>query len=64
MLGDSSMEKDGNIIRFCFGRDKKVIPSLIEEYITPLALYVWIMDDGCKLKNKGMKFSTRLKFNF
>jgi len=35
----------------------KKIPDCIEEYLTPLALAIWIMDDGCKV-NKGLKFST------
>lgn len=37
---------------------RKVIPSLIESYLTPLALAVWMMDDGTSFKNKGLKFST------
>lgn len=40
------------------GYRRKIIPQYIEEYLTPLALAVWIMDDGCKFHNKGMKFST------
>lgn len=35
----------------------KIIPKSLEQYLTPLALAIWIMDDGCKL-NKGLKFST------
>lgn len=35
----------------------KIIPKSLELYLTPLALAIWIMDDGCKL-NKGLKFST------
>ena len=37
---------------------RKVIPSLIESYLTPLALAIWMMDDGTSFKNKGFKFST------
>ncbi len=37
---------------------RKVIPLIIEEYLTPLALAVWMMDDGTVYKNKGFKFST------
>ncbi len=35
----------------------KRIPSCIDLYLTPLALAIWIMDDGGKV-NKGLKFST------
>jgi len=35
----------------------KHVPSCIEFYLTPLALAVWIMDDGSKV-GKGLKFST------
>jgi hypothetical protein len=120
MLGDGSMERDGNGSRFCFyqekshgeyllwlhcslsnlgycktnipqimtrkgfnggiryiyrfrtftyssfnvfyeefhKKDKKIVPLFIENYFTPLALAVWIMDDGCKIKDRGLKFST------
>lgn len=34
----------------------KIIPKSLELYLTPLALAIWIMDDGCKL-NKGLKFA-------
>ncbi len=37
---------------------RKVIPSYIGDYLTPLALAIWIMDDGSLYKNKGIKFST------
>jgi len=36
----------------------KIVPSFIEQYLSPLALAVWIMDDGSKDKNKGIKFCT------
>lgn len=37
---------------------KRVPPKdCIGEYLTPLALAIWIMDDGSKV-NKGLKFST------
>jgi hypothetical protein len=124
LLGDGSMEKDGNGSRFCFYQEKshgeyllwlyktlfelgycnstiptissrfkpngdlcyiyrfrtytysslnwiydsfyvhntssrrKIIPSFIDEYLSPLALAVWIMDDGSKYKDKGIKFCT------
>lgn len=39
-------------------KTRKVIPDFIEIYLTPLALAVWMMDDGSSFKNKGFKFST------
>ena len=39
-------------------KTRKVIPDFINIYLTPLALAVWMMDDGTSLKNKGFKFST------
>ena len=36
----------------------KVIPSSLTNYLTPLALAIWVMDDGCKIKNRGFKFCT------
>lgn len=41
---------------FYAGRTK-CVPSCIDEYLTPLALAVWIMDDGAKV-HKGLKLST------
>ena len=35
----------------------KQVPANIAEYLTPLALAIWIMDDGFKV-GKGLKFST------
>ena len=35
----------------------KQVPANIAEYLTPLALAICIMDDGCKV-GKGLKFST------
>jgi ubiquinol-cytochrome c reductase cytochrome b subunit len=37
--------------------NKKCVPLNISEYLTPLALAIWIMDDGCKV-GKGLKLST------
>lgn len=37
---------------------KKVIPSWIEDYLSPLALAIWIMDDGGWIKDRGLKLST------
>lgn len=36
---------------------RKCVPKTIGKYITPLALAIWIMDDGAKV-GKGLKFST------
>lgn len=36
---------------------KKCVPIDIDKYLTPLALAIWIMDDGSKV-SKGLKFST------
>lgn len=36
---------------------RKCVPNNIEIWLTPLALAVWIMDDGSKV-NKSLKFST------
>lgn len=36
---------------------RKILPSCIHEYLTPLALAIWIMDDGSKA-GKGLKLST------
>lgn len=38
-------------------RRVKVLPSCIEEYLSPLALAIWIMDDGGKVSG-GLKLST------
>ena len=35
---------------------KKIVPQIIESYLSPLALAIWLMDDGCLYKNKGLKF--------
>lgn len=35
----------------------KIVPSNIGEFLTPLALAIWIMDDGGKVK-EGLKLST------
>ena len=35
----------------------KVVPHNIEEYLTPLALAIWIMDDGARV-GSGLKLST------
>ena len=35
----------------------KIVPSNIGEYLNPLALSIWIMDDGCKM-GSGLKLAT------
>lgn len=35
----------------------KRVPESIGQYLTPLALAIWIMDDGAKV-GKGLKLST------
>jgi heme/copper-type cytochrome/quinol oxidase subunit 3 len=37
---------------------RKVIPTWIEEYLSPLALAIWIMDDGGWIDNRGLKIAT------
>nr|YP_004927956.1 COX3-ai1 [Yarrowia deformans]CCC29038.1 LAGLIDADG type class1 intron encoded endonuclease, COX3-ai1 [Yarrowia deformans] len=39
---------------------RKVMPTNInlENYTTPLATAIWVMDDGYHIKNKGMGFTT------
>ena len=43
-----------------YGKKAKVIPSLFQsdEYLSPIALAIWIMDDGGWIKNRGIKIST------
>ena len=36
----------------------KVVPNLVEIYMSPLALSVWIMDDGTWIKNRGISLAT------
>jgi hypothetical protein len=37
---------------------RKIIPNIIDQYLSPMALAIWIMDDGTRFKNKGLKFCT------
>ena len=37
---------------------RKIIPKIIDQYLSPMALAIWIMDDGTRFKNKGLKFCT------
>jgi Cytochrome c oxidase subunit III/LAGLIDADG DNA endonuclease family len=42
-----------------YSSGKKIIPqNLIEEFISPLFLAVWIMDDGGAIQNRGIKLAT------
>ncbi len=36
----------------------KVVPSIISYYLTPLTLALWLMDDGCYVKNRGVLIAT------
>ena len=45
------------IHKMFYKNGKKVIPLNIYEYLTPLALAVWIMDDGC-WANYGIRIAT------
>jgi len=38
-------------------KEKKIVPINIGEYLTPLALSIWIMGDG-SISSKGLKFAT------
>lgn len=47
-----------NWIQECFYKDyKKILPDCIENYLSPLALAVWIMDDGGKVSS-GLHLAT------
>lgn len=37
---------------------RKIIPSFFQYYMNPDVLAIWIMDDGCYVKKRGLKFST------
>lgn len=39
-------------------KGKKVIPTWVAEYISPIALAIWIMDDGGWINNRGLKLAT------
>lgn len=36
----------------------KIIPVWIEQFIVPISLAIWIMDDGCWINNRGIKIAT------
>jgi ubiquinol-cytochrome c reductase cytochrome b subunit len=37
---------------------RKIIPARLDLYLSPMALAIWLMDDGSLYRNKGIKFST------
>jgi LAGLIDADG DNA endonuclease family/Cytochrome c oxidase subunit III len=37
---------------------RKIIPKFIDHYLSPIALAIWIMDDGTLHKNRGLRFCT------
>ena len=41
-----------------YGKGKKALPSWIEQYLSPIALAIWIMDDGTWIKDRGIKLCT------
>jgi len=41
-----------------YGKGQKNIPNWIEEYLSPIALAIWIMDDGSWIKDRGIKLCT------
>ena len=45
------------LYRLFYNKKKKMIPSNIYDYITPLALAIWIMDDGT-WKTSGVRIAT------
>jgi hypothetical protein len=36
---------------------KKIVPSFLSNYFSPLSLAIWIMDDGGHIKDRGLKLS-------
>lgn len=36
----------------------KIVPSIIEQYLTIQGLAILIMDDGCYIKNRGIRIAT------
>ena len=41
-----------------YNNDVKVVPQNVADYLDPLALAVWIMDDGGKATHGGLQIST------
>ena len=47
---------------FLFINKVKIVPSILGQFLTPLALAIWIMDNGCKV-GQGLKLCTN-SFSF
>ena len=45
------------IHKLFYKKGKKYINAKLQEYLTPLALAIWIMDDGCKTRH-GIRIAT------
>lgn len=56
-LKELPLSLQGGVEKSTAAKFVKVIPKNIDYYLTPLALAIWIMDDGGKL-GKGLKLST------
>lgn len=41
-----------------YPKGRNVIPYSLASYLITLVLAIWVMDDGCKIKNKRFKFCT------
>lgn len=41
-----------------YQKGRKGLPSFIEDFLSPKALAIWIMDDGTLHKNRGLRFCT------
>ena len=41
-----------------YSKGKTALPSWIEQYLSPVALAIWIMDDGTWIKDRGIKLCT------
>ena len=41
-----------------YNKGKKALPCWIEQYISPVALAIWIMDDGTWIKDRGIRLCT------
>lgn len=41
-----------------YSKNGKIIPSFIEQYLSPIALAIWLMDDGGWINGRGIKIST------
>jgi ubiquinol-cytochrome c reductase cytochrome b subunit len=41
-----------------YNKGKKALPCWIEQYLSPVALAIWIMDDGTWIKDRGIRLCT------